>query len=841
MEDWNKRSPCLSLHGHLRVLHLDMISSKAMRARILICLLAFVGFASSLFAQSNLKFPPTWYVSNTEPGEWIAFRDIYFTKGNYRFTGNLGATKPGARVQLVLNDSSTKKSAILGIVTIPKQAAEDHFSLIHLGSVKLESGNYSLALKFLDSNISADAIYVRKSSATGNSVLADDLANPAPSNQGKTKVAPIGPVSTPSKFFKYLDYNEEQCRAWYRQTSHYLLDRDDSIRTSIDSAVTSRLDWMWLHGRAAKTKPGWDWGIDREVIPNLGRLPAYRLERYFELLESTPYTEHMRYSYFCDNVAFGNFFSKNNGHKEARWGDPEFQEYIWLNWIRPWYETVPIDRHKKINGKVLLYFWTAECKVKGADQVSDFLIYIKKQLKKDFDLDVAFVIGKAFAKKDPRVKKLTYAYPSWFYWNMEENVTFNKFESKVVAFCTNGRRHPISSIWKTDWDPKTNTGTRQSDKHPADGYYRPAHTNGKSDYEEGLIEANKRKAKWMLLESWGNTFEGSTWFRSDSPDYKYPSEFIYITRKYADTESASLLLQAECYDAYKDNSPGNDGKGYRYNWTIDKEPDIDLYRPLHRIKKVTRSEFKHKVYDIAAGKHDVWVLNKNGKPFANEVDGNEPWKAARGGSSPFERLALGNGGGWALSNGQLFWTWFPEGWPYHNSGDWKEVENKTHFSEIAASQYRNTVMAIDNKGGLWRKEVKAKGTDPLIKVEGRPLKHIALGTRFLWGVTDDYQLVRRDIDMKEPWTYFKIEPKIRNISAGTGEVWIVAYNGDLYRMPEHGGDFLEYVTTNIKDVSLGDGFVWLMKKDGTLGFSRLEGFVSKKMDKAIPLTSASSF
>ena len=805
------------------------------------CLAFGFGFGHALPAQSKLKFPPTWYVSNTEPGEWIAFRDIYFTSGNYRFTGNLGATKPGARVQLILNDSSTKKNASLGTVTIPQQAAEDHFSLVHLGSAKLKAGTYSLALKFLDTDISADCLYVRKSNETSMFVVRDDLSNPAPNNKGKTKITPIGPIDVPSQHFKYDKYNREQVKAWYRQPAYYHLDRDDAIRTAIDTAVTSRLDWLWLHGRAAITKPGWDWGIDREVVPNDGRLPAYRLGRYFELLDKTPYAEHLRYSYFCDNVAFGNFFSKKNNGKEARWEDPKFQEFIWENWLKAWYVTVPSHRHKKIDGKILLYFWTAQCGVKG-DNYYDFLINVKRRLRKEFGLEVLFVIPGKMSQKDPRVEKLTYATPAWFYWNMQENVTFSEWKNKVTAFCTNGRRHPISSIWELDWDPISNTGTRREEnKHPADGYYRPAHTKGKSDYELGLIEANKRKAMWMVLESWGNTFEGSTWFRSESKDYKYPSEFIYITRKYADVDSASLLLQAECYDAHSDNTSGNAGKVYRYNWTEDKEPDVDLYRPLHRIGKVTHSELDQRITDISASAKDVWVINNKSKAFANEVDGNAPWKAAKTNGLKFSRFALGKGDGWAISEGQLYWTWFPEGWSYQNSGNWQEVANATGMQEIAAGKLHNVFFAVDKSSKLWRKKNDAEGTDPLGQVDSPPLRSIAVGEHFLWGITKDDLLVRRDVDFKEPWKSFKIEDKIRNIAAGTGEIWIVTYQGDVYRMPEHGGDYLEYVTSGMRDISLGLGFVWLMKKDGTLGYSRIEGFASKKMEKAIPLTSASGF
>ena len=465
-----------------------------------------------------------------------------------------------------------------------------------------------------------------------------------------------------------------------------------------------------------------------------------------------------------------------------------------------------------------------------------FLTDVQKRLREEFNLEVAFVLPGRMSKQDPRVEELTYATPAWFYWNMEENVTFSEWKNKVVSFCTNGRRLPIASIWKTDWDPKTNTGTRvNEEKNPADGHYRPAHRNGKSVYEEGLIEANKRKALWMVLESWGNTFEGSTWFRSESKDYKYPGEFIYITRKYADKDSACLLLQAECYDAYRDKLPGNDGKVYRFNWTTGKEPDVDLYRPLHRILEVTRSELTHRVTAMSASDNDIWVLNDKGKAFANEVDGNAPWKSAKTNGMKFTRLALGRGRGWAISQGQLYWTWFPEGWPYHNSGNWQEVEDAANMKEISACKLHDTFFAVDESGNLWRKRKDAKGTDPLEKVDSPALEKIAVGEHFIWGITKDNQLARRDVYFKEPWKSYKIGSNVRNIAAGTREVWLVTYQGHLYRMPEHGGDYLELVASGIEDVSLGTGFVWFLDVDGRLSYARLEGFVSKNMEKALPL------
>ena len=788
------------------------------------------------------EFEPTWYVSNTEKNEWIRFQEIHLTRGNYRFTANLGATVEGAKVELLIRNNKNDKVARMGVVEVPKQPTRDHFQLVHLGKGKFTTGSYDIALRFLDKGISTDFVYIRKSVNKQDEVIPDDVAHPAPYNKGMTRITPIGPYSTPSKRFKFLEYSPEQCMAWYRQSAHIGLDREDAIRSAIETAVSARLDWCWLHGRAAKSKPNWDWGIDREVVPNPGELPGHRLKPYFEVLEKVPYAEHLRYSYFCDNAHFGKFFSRHHDGKKAEWQDPEFQDFIWKNWLQPWYANIPRDRHMiNENGRIFLYFWTVDCGVSGKD-IYPFFLDLKRRLKSEFDLEVDFLLPGKFAKRDPRVAQVTYAQPPWFYWNMEQNVTFQEFKGRTLAFATNGRKLPISCVWDTDWDPVSGKGTRTHvDQYPEDAHFRSTHSNGQADYELGLIEANKRRAKWMLLESWGNTFEGSTWFRSDHPEYKFPNEFINITRKYSDRKTTAIMLQAECYDAAHDKSTGNDGKAYRYNWHTTGEPDVDIFRPLHQIENFRKSDVQKKLIGIAAGVHDVWAVNEKGKPFANEVDGNAKWKPAKSNGLAFDRLALGKGRGWCVSGGKLHFAALPRGWNYFNTGKWSEVKTPTDVREIAFTPESDRLLYIDAKSSLWRGK-PIPGDDSEVrykfeKVESEPLISIGRGRDYMWALNKEQTLLRRDLDLDGPWQEYQTKLKFTSLSVGSNELWAVTRDGQVYRMPDVGGPRMEFVMKNVAAVSVGSGFVWLVKQDGTVWWSRLSGFASTKMKNSIAVKS----
>ncbi len=794
--------------------------------RICIAILMSLMFVAEASADDLPDLDPTWYVGNTKSGEWIEFQQVYLSEGTYRFTGHMGAVRPGSRVSIVLRDVVSRREIVLKPVELPTRPIQGQFDLVHMGRAAIPEGEYDIKLRFMSASTWVDFIYIRKSDAEGDRVLADDLANPAPPADDGTAITPIGMETTPSKIYTHPGYSEEQGLAWYKQAAHIGLDRDDSYRSAIETAITARLDWIWLHGRAAKTKPQWDWGYDREVVPNPGSLSSYRLKRYFEVLDETPFAEHLRYSYFCDNVFFGRFFEKNHDGKEARWEDPEFQAFIWENWIKAWYLNVPKHRHKlSEDGRIYLYFWTADCGVKGK-QIYEFLVDVRQRLRDEFGLEVHFVLGGGFAKRGPRVAELTYAQPAWFYWNQKENVFFQEFNGRVLGFATNGRRLPIASIWEKDWDPKRGTGTRVNpDKNPVDGHLRSPHTNGVSDYETGLKEANRRKAEWIVLEAWNNLPENSTWFRSDHPEYKYPNEFINITRKFADRSTSAIMLQAECLDRYHDLTRGNDGKAYRYNWHTTGELDVDIFRPMHRVIGFELAPTERQMARLSVGAKDVWGIDTAGNLLANEKDGNARWKRGKSLNEKYDRVSVGRTHIWGIVNGDLYAAGMPTGWGYPNTNNWRQMTQGGRFREVSTNLTAGHVWALDQNGTLWRGEQNEKDQGKLKVVRSKRLTHLAASDQYIWGYTEGGHLVRRDVELVEPWAAQRCELEVAQLAAGSSEVWVLTKSGDVYRMPDHGFGQFEKVVSGVSSVSVGSEFVWIIKEDGKTYWSRLEGFV----------------
>ncbi|MDR1154202.1 MAG: DUF5010 C-terminal domain-containing protein, partial [Bacteroidales bacterium] len=109
-----------------------------------------------------------WYVGNTSPGEWILFKKVWLSAGDYRFTTQAVAGRAGQTVRLELNGVSLQNG-----VSVPTDA-NNAFTKVHLGHKTLTEGYYDVKLVFETGNVNCDMIFIRKSSNTSNAVLDDD-------------------------------------------------------------------------------------------------------------------------------------------------------------------------------------------------------------------------------------------------------------------------------------------------------------------------------------------------------------------------------------------------------------------------------------------------------------------------------------------------------------------------------------------------------------------------------------------------------------------------------------------------------------------------------------------
>ena len=762
----------------------------------------------------NLDPDPSWFVGNTTAGEWLEFQDVFFAEGGYRFTGHFGAIQPGKRVSLSIGGQT------LGTVEVPATTSYENFELVHLGHTVLAEGHYDVRLTFETGDVSADMVYVRKSVDTTASVVDDDIASPLPSTVDGTAVSPIFSNGGEKKYpFCKDGYSTEQCQAWYKQAIYTTMLSDDNLYAKIDEHVASRLDFGWLHGKFTKDTD--DWGYDRDYVPENGDSSANKNKRMFEVLAQHPYADFIKFGYFVDNLVYGKTYENNTGLL-AEWGAPDFQQWIWDNWTKPWFDTVPADKLYLKDGHVYINFWTANCfACKDKPGISDFMIDLKARIKAEYGYDTRIIVAKSFVDKDPDVLPHVYARQNWFTWYNDVNVTHSKLNGVTSSFATNGRKLPITTIWESDWDPVSNTGTRKNLQYDDDGNYVSTHTNGVADYRAGLAYADSIGSEWMLLEAWGNKQEGTAWFRTDHQDNYYLNEFINITREFADKATSAILLQAEAADHYYDSTPGNAGKAYRYHWHAGSDTDLDIFRPRRKIHGfAVHPNPPSNLVQIAGGNTDIWGLDNSGLPYATEMDGNEIWNSATRNDLVFDQIELGKSA-WGIVGSDVYRAGLSTGFKPWTSGTWKVIATGVNFTQLSLNIMPKQVWAVDANGDVWKGH---QDDGNFAQVTGVTLTDIAAGEYFVWGIDTQGNLVQRDIQQSTAWQTMPNPLGFVELKAGSGEIWGLTVTGALYRNSESGAGIWELVASNVQSFAPAREFIWLLKVDGSVEWSKISGF-----------------
>jgi hypothetical protein len=96
-----------------------------------------------------------WTVTSTAPGEWIEFKEIIFSTGNYRFPVRYAALA-----------SHTLRLSIDGAplpeVVLPATGGTNNFDTFYLGSAAVPHGVHTLRLDFVDGGVDVDWLFVKK-------------------------------------------------------------------------------------------------------------------------------------------------------------------------------------------------------------------------------------------------------------------------------------------------------------------------------------------------------------------------------------------------------------------------------------------------------------------------------------------------------------------------------------------------------------------------------------------------------------------------------------------------------------------------------------------------------
>jgi hypothetical protein len=447
-----------------------------------------------------------------------------------------------------------------------------------------------------------------------------------------------------------------------------------------------------------------------------------------------------------------------------------------------------------------------------------------------------WVLAEDFFKNDLRLASWdgVKGIQAWFAWgqNITSMVTC-PVNGKKFAFALNGGRHPMANRWLNDWDPVANTGT-QSGSRTSD-YYRPALDAQHKPVIRPIFEqAIAENAAWVTLESWSDWSEGSTWYRSDHPvEYAFPNQHIAFVREFSDRDSESVLLEAEACDEYYNRSAGNRGGTYRVNWYNDlekdfwdsnKEIDLDIYRPLHKLSAFT-AHGKPSQYapltDFAAGNKDVWGLTGLGTIYAHQVDGIPAanWSPKISSNEYVNKLALGGNYVWCITKGnKVMRAEIPQGEIYEHRG-WQDMTGGINIRDIAAGLKEG--WAVDTDGKVYYRDLAGKKS--WTPVPGR-LKSIAAEDQSVWGFTPGDSLVRMSSESKSQWDTIPNPHHLVKISAGSAEVWGVNAANEVYRINASGDGDWQFVAAGYNNVGVGMENVWLSDPDGNFFSYKISGF-----------------
>ncbi|WP_455497225.1 DUF5010 domain-containing protein [Coprobacter sp.] len=848
-----------------------------------------IGFSVNK-AEAQEVFSNNWYVGNTEAGEWIRYKQVYLAEGDYRFTTRVAARRDDCKLHLELNNDA------FGEVNVPT-TQNGEFELVHLGHKHLPKGYYDIKLVFDTDDINCDMIFIRKSSATSNNVLDDDIQyslnwnDPMPifaitaTNFTSSSLAKCGDKgdsgSWTDKDGKY--YTTEQMRRWYKQQLYTYTpeNTEEAMDQLVSELAEAKVEVAYMHGRG-----------DHDQINNVddrlytggpGAFGPRLIKRFVDAVKRSPYAkDHLKMAYFVDNAVFPRAYDNpnygNTTGKTMEWGDTDFQEYIWNYMFKPWYEVVPKDMLyiRPSSDAVPIQLWTAnfsEYDYNAKDnKILEFLEYIENKMDETFGLKVDWILPDNFWKRDPRTFEKSAGIQGWFTWGSNITPTPWEHKGKYYSFAFNGGRLPLNNVWYNDWvydkDPILESGTHVLDnngKPKNDAHFSALSKDGKTPVIREIFENGKKvNSEWIVLESWVDWAEGSTWYRSDHSEYLFPNQYMALVREFADEDSECILLEAEGCDDYYDKTPGNSGGAYRYEWHHYKESDLDIYRPLHNISGLSQQgtyswAVGANVDNFTVGFNDVWQ-SVSGNIVCKPVHGEDPSSSFlsidRKPSGTLKKLALGKYYAWAICdvNGtnKVYRTELQTGVACNKAYGWVDVTNNQPMADLDLNM--REVWGIDADGFVYYRNLHGKirlndKTEQMtdwVKAgdDNIRLKSITADDKFVWGFTTENKLVRMSAEGKKGFLEVANPYNLTKIDAGGGEVWGVNANNEIYRISSSGAGEWERVVTNgiipddkAENVSVGYEYVWIQgvstsanrRRTSTYYRAILDGFQNKSV------------
>ncbi|MDR0413477.1 MAG: DUF5010 domain-containing protein [Dysgonamonadaceae bacterium] len=784
-----------------------------------------------------------WYVGNTSAGEWIQFKKVWLSAGNYRFTTQAVAGAEGQRVHLELNGERLD-----GGVSVPTNK-NNAFVKVHLGHKTLPEGYYDVKLVFETGGVNCDMIFIRKSNSTSPAVLDDDTNYELTFNDGMHTFAIGGHANSTREMLNGTDpgadavwkdpkgnlYSRAQVLGWNKQSiyNYNFPYTQETADIYISEQVEAKVEVIFAHGRGEpdNTKQI----ADRAYKTGPGGAPCGGLTYVIDAIRRNPYArDQIKIAYFADNAPFNLAIRQYLGVEQLVWGNPEHQEFIYNYAVKKFYQTVPRELlFFTPDGKTPMQWWTANSHVSYPScgyELKEFLEYMVRKVKEDFDLDLALILSTTFFDRDPRTRDIAWGAQGWFSWsNTNVRTEIQTLHGKKFAFALNGGRKPMKDNVLNDWDPLTNHGTFYGD----DTHVVANYPDGTPKMRQVYVDGHAQNAEWIVLEAWGDWREGSTWYRSHHPEYAFPNQYISLVREFADRNSGSILLEAEACDEYHTVKAGNWGGAYRLNWynepdkeiwDANLEADISIFRPLHHLSETATRQHTaadRNMKQIFAGLRDVWAIDNAHSVYCNEIDGYPVVAWSR-----LERvqvaadIAMGGNCAWIINTvGTLLKANLPNNQNCNNTSAWEVKNSGVKITDIDGSQ--SMLWGIDENNKVYYRDYE--GINDWTQVNGA-LTSIAADESFVWGFNPEGEIVRLPAQNRQTWKTIPNPHNLIKLSAGNYEVWGINAQNQVYRISSSGYGEWQHVADGYADVSVGIDYVWLLNPSGVPYKYELGGF-----------------
>ena len=237
-------------------------------------------------------------------------------------------------------------------------------------------------------------------------------------------------------------------------------------------------------------------------------------------------------------------------------------KYIWDYNLKQAIEAIPDAKRYKINGRMVLFFWSAKTAwmTNLQTNLSKILQYIRTKCLATFGFTPYIIIDKDWLDSDTTLNSTTVdAVHGWFTVGGNKSYTLETWNGKKTgALCPSFVKPSETNDFL---DPSMGTSD-----------------NGKR-LKIGLDATVNAGARTTLVEGFTDAAEGAALWRSnDNTYYDYPNQRLNILRKYSSNPYPEILkLEAEACDFYFDLSNGNSGGTFLKKGNLDVAKCDDTY------------------------------------------------------------------------------------------------------------------------------------------------------------------------------------------------------------------------------------------------------------------------